>query len=121
MIRNDPPTHKGSAPIYQSHMASHDAKQIKTRKGDVLLPRLRSGHHPSLQQCLPRLDPPQYPICLNCRLNEQDLHHWLCEFPATMTIRQRVLGNYKGFLEWLAIQPVDVVTFARKTLVNLDA
>ena len=34
---------------------------------------------------------------------------------------QRVYGYHQGSLEWLATRPGDVVAYARKTLVNLDA
>ena len=65
--------------------------------------------------------PSQDPICPNCQLDEQDLHHWLCECPALITMRLRVFGFHQELLEWLATRPGDVVAYARKTLVNLDA
>ena len=120
-IRDDLPTHQRVAQVYQHQKASRDSKQLKTRKDDVLLARLRSSHQPSLHHYLYRLDPTQDPVCLSCRLDEQDLNHWLCECPAGDVIRQGVFGNHKGFLEWLATRPGDVVAYARKTLVNLDA
>ena len=83
--------------------------------------RLRFGNNPSPHQYLHRLNPPQDPICLKCHLDEQDLHHWLCECPAGTAIRQQVFGNHKGSLEWLATRPGDVVACARKALVNLDS
>ena len=98
---------------------SHDTKQINNRKDDIFVARLRSGHHPSLRQYLNRLNLSQDPISPNCRLEVQDLRHWLCECPATMTIRQRMFGNHQGSLEWLATRLEDVAPFARKTLVNL--
>ena len=101
-ICDDPLTHECVVLIYQHQKASRYAKQIKNRKDDVLLARQRSGHHPSLQQYLHRLDPSQDPICPKCRLDEQDLHHCLCECPATTIIRQQVFGNHKRFLECLA-------------------
>ena len=103
-------------------LALRDTKQINNRKDDVLLARLKFGHHPSLKQYLHhRLDPSQDPICPNCHLEEKDLHHWLCECPASITMRLRVFGFHQGSLEWLATRPGDVVAYARKTLVNLDA
>ena len=51
----------------------------------------------------------------------QDLFHWLCKCPALMIIRQRVVGNHQGSLDWLANRPGDLVTYTRKTLVNFDA
>ena len=62
-IRNDPPTHESVTLIYQHQKASCDAKQINNRKDEVLLARLRSDRHPSLNQYLHRLDSSQDPIC----------------------------------------------------------
>ena len=121
LIRDALPTHEPVALIYQHRRISRDLKHINNRKDGVLLERLRSGHHPSLRQYLNPLDPSQDPVCPNCRLEVQDLPQWLCECPATITIRQRVFGNHQGSLEWLATRPGYVVAFARKTLVNLDA
>ena len=51
-IRDAPPIHERVAFVYQHRRVSRDAKQINSRKDDVLLSRLRSGHHPSLKQYL---------------------------------------------------------------------
>ena len=56
-IRDAPPTHKRVASVYQHRRVSRDAKQINNRKDNVLLARVRSGHHPFLKQYLHRLDP----------------------------------------------------------------
>ena len=116
-----PQTHERVAAVYHHQRVSRDTKQVNNRKDDVLLTRLRSGHQPSLKQYLRRLDSSQDPICPNCYLEEKDLHHWLCECPASITMRLRVFGFHQGSLEWLATRPGDVVAYARKTLVNLDA
>ena len=120
-IRNNPPAHEHIALIYKHQKASCDAKQITNTKDEVLLARLRSGHHPFLQQYLHCLDTPEDPTCSKCPLAEQDLHHWLCDCPAITTTRIQVFGNHKGSLEWLATRPGDVVAYARKTFVNLEA
>ena len=104
-IRDAPPTLEQVAAVYYHWRVSRDTKQINNRKNDVLLSRLRSSHHPSLKQYLRRLDLSQYPICPNCRLEEQDLHHWLCECPALIAMRKRVFGYHQGPLEWLSTRP----------------
>ena len=86
-IRDNPPAHERVALIYKHQKASRDAKQIKNRKDEVLLASLRSGHHPSLQKYLQRLDPAKDPNCPKCRLAEQDLYHWLCDCPAITVLR----------------------------------
>ena len=64
-IRDAPSTHERVAAVYHHRRVSRDVKQINNRKDDVLLDRLRSGHHPSLKQYLHGLDPSQDPICPN--------------------------------------------------------
>ena len=49
-IRDVPPTHEWVAAVYKLRKVSRDVKQITNRKDDVLIARLRSGHHPSLKQ-----------------------------------------------------------------------
>ena len=73
-----------------------------TRKDDVLLARLLSGQHPFLHQYLHQLDQSQYAICPKCCLDEQDLYHWLWKCPAGDAMRQKVFGNHRGSLKWLA-------------------
>ena len=120
-IRDASPTHERVAAVYKLRRVSRDVKQITNRKDDFLIARPRSGHHPSLKQYLHRLDPSQDPICPNCRQEEQDLVHCLRDCPALLSVRQRVFGCHQGSLEWLVTRPEDVVAYARKTLVNLDA
>ena len=52
--------------VYKHRRVSRDAKHINNRKDDVLMARLRSGHHPSLKQYLHPLNPSQDPTCPNC-------------------------------------------------------
>ena len=120
MIRDTPPIYERVAAVYKHRRVSWDAKQINNEKNDVLIARLRSGHHPSLKQYLHWLDPSQDPTYPNCCQEQQDLLHWFCDCPALITMRQ-VFGCHQGSLEWLATRPGDVVAYARKTLVNLDA
>ena len=101
-IRDAPPTHERVAAVYKLRNVPRDVKQITNRRDDVLIARLRSGHHPSLKQYLHRLDPSQDPICLNCQEEEQDLVHWLRDCPALSSVRQRGFGCHQGSLEWLA-------------------
>ena len=121
IIRNSPPTHERVASVYKHRRVARDAKQINNRRDDVLIARLRSGHHPSLKHYLHRLDPAQDPTCPNYRREEQDLLHRLCNCQPLTTVRKQVFGCHQGSLEWLATRPGDVVAYARKTLVNLDA
>ena len=114
-------THKWVAAVYKLRSFHRDVKQITNRRDDILIAHLWSGHHPSLKQYLHRLDPSQDPICPNCQEEEQDLVHWFRDCPALSSVRLQVFGCHQGSLEWLATRPGDVVAYARKTLVNLDA
>ena len=104
-IRDAPPIHERVAAVYKHRRVSRDVKQITNRKDDVLIARLRFGHHPSLKQYLHRLDPSQDPTCPNCRQEEQDLVHWLRDCPALLSVWQRVFRCHQGSLEWLASRP----------------
>ena len=119
-IRDAPPIHERVAAVYKHRRVSRDVKHINNIKDDVLIARLRSGHHPSLKQYLHRLDPSQDPNCPNCCEEEQDLIHWLPDCPALLSVR-RVFGCPQGSLEWLATRPGNVVAYERKALVDLDA
>ena len=77
-IPDDPPSHKCVAQVHQHQKASRDSKQIKNRKDDVLLARLRYGHHPSLHQYLHRPDQTQNQILPSCRPDERDRNHNKC-------------------------------------------
>ena len=120
-IRDATPIHERVASLHKHWRVSRDAKQINSRKDDVLIACLRSGHHPSLEQYLHWLDPSQDPSCANCCQEEQDLLHWISNCPALLTVRQRMFGCHQGSLQWLPTQPGNVVAYKRKTLVNLDS
>ena len=74
-VRDAPSTHERVAAVYKLRSFHRHVKQITNRRDDVLIARLRSGHHPSLTQYLHRLDPSQDPICPNYQEEEQDLVH----------------------------------------------
>ena len=100
-ICDSPQIHERVASVYKQRRIAPDAKQINSKRDDVLIARLQSGHHPSLKPYLHRLDSSQDLTCPNCRQEEQDLLHWLCECPALTTMRQQVFGCHQGSLEWL--------------------
>ena len=56
-ICDTPSIHERAASVYKHRRVSQDAKQFSNRKDDILIARLRSGHHPSLKQYLHQLDP----------------------------------------------------------------
>ena len=121
LIRDGPPSHARTSEIYQHHKTSTDLQQIKSHRDNVLITRIRSGHHLSLKARHHRIDLAIDPTCPLCQQAEHILQHWLLECPEGDDIRQRVFGNHQGSLKWLATRPGDVIAFARKTLADLDA
>ena len=113
-------THDRTKEIYSHYRPSIDAKQITKRADEVLLARLRAGHHPALQVYLHHLDSDVDPKCPSCNEDQHTLQQWLISCPAGERIRQKMFGYHRGRLEWLATHPKTVVAYARKTLVNLD-
>ena len=113
-------THDRTKEIYSHYRPSIDAEQITKRADEVLLARLRAGHHPSLRAYLHRLDPDVDPTCPSCNKDQHTLQHWTISCPAGERIRQQMFGYHRERLEWLATHLKTVVAYARKTLVNLD-
>ena len=75
-------THDRIKVIYNHYRPSIDAEQITKRADEVLLARLRTGHHPALQAYLHRLDPDVDPSCQSCNEDQHTLQHWLMSSPA---------------------------------------
>ena len=97
-IRNDPPTHESVTWIYQHQKASCDAKQINNRKDEVLLARLRSDRHPSLNQYLHRLDSSQDPICPKWRNIRNQRFRWTKSL--LLAMRMSCCYNHKTTSVW---------------------
>ena len=74
---------------------------ITSRSEQVLLARLRAGHHPELWTYKHRLNPAEDPTCPRCMEADAegtlmkplclDVDHWL-DCPATMEQRMRTFG-----------------------------
>ena len=57
LFRDDPPSHAHTSKIYQHRKTSTDLQQIQSRRDDVLIAWLRSGHHLSLKAHHHCIDP----------------------------------------------------------------
>ena len=121
LFHDSPPSHTRTSKIYQHHKTSTDLQQIKSCRDDVLIARIYSGHHLPLKVHHHQTDPEIGPVCPSCQQAEHTLQNWLLECPAGDAIRQSVFGNHQWSLKWLATQSGDVIVFARKILVDLDA
>ena len=82
-IRDPPISHDRIRATYNGYSKRRDAEEITNRGDQVLLARLRSGHHPALRGYLHRLDPDVDPTCPKCRLADQTLELWLLDCPGT--------------------------------------
>ena len=119
---DDPSSHVRTSNIYQHRKASTNSQQLQSRsRDDVLIARLRSGHHVLLKAHHHRIYPEIDLTCPSCQQTDHTLQQWLIECPAGDAIRQQVFGNHQGSLKWLLNRPGEVIAFERKTLVDLDA
>ena len=121
LFRDGPPLHARKTKIYEDRKTSTDLQQIKICRDDVLIARFCFWHHLSLKALYHRTDPEIDPTCPSYQQAEHTLQHSFLECPTGDAIRQRVFGNHQGSLKWLPSRPGDVIAFARKTLVDLDA
>ena len=101
-------------------------KLISNRKDQVLLARLRSGHHNGFKSYQHRLNEEEDPSCPRCTerslteevmqtVNLDTVEHWLgCD--ATAAARMKDFGRYKVGLDILTSDPRNSVAHARRTL-----
>ena len=115
-FKDPQPEHERVRKVYSQLSHSRDAEQLKSRSDQVLLARLRSGHHPGLRAYMHRLDPQIDEHCYICGEGQMNLEHWLICCPGISAERVALFGTHRGRLEWLCEEPLNVVTLARRTL-----
>jgi hypothetical protein len=107
--------HERTLSVYKN-LSQKKEKLITTRKDQVLLARIRSGHLMAFrwyQHFINKIDDPG---CMECGAAVQDMPHWLQSCPATLAARQRYFGDTTVDLGILTSDPVAVLAFARATL-----
>jgi ribonuclease HI len=109
-----PPVHSRTIQVYSKHSALRD-KSIVTRKDQVLLARLRSGHHLGLNETKHRYNNFEDPICSRCKLDIDDLEHWL-SCAGTAAARMKIFGTVEVDLSALTEFPAKSIALARQTL-----
>jgi ribonuclease HI len=110
--------HERTAKAY-AYFSKLREKQIKTRKEQVTLARIRSGHHKAFQEIHHRLDATVDPMCPKCEEDEHTLEHWMLHCDATMEAKQKLFGDdQKLGLGLLTKNPRDALTLARRTLLE---
>ena len=115
VVRDDPKSHPMSAEIYAG-ISSQKEKQTRSRNDQVLLARIRSGHHWYFQSYHNKIDSDHDPSCRECGAACHDVEHWLCHCPAKSHLRQRVFGDTAVELGILTSDTTLAIAFARAAL-----
>ena len=117
--------HQRTRQVYSCKSKQKD-KLIRNRSEQVLLARVRSGHHPALGTYKHRLNPAEDPSCPRCMEADVDgsmpkphaldnVEH-LLECPGTAELRMRTFGRVDVGLGILTEDPRGSATLARRTL-----
>ena len=116
-IKGKPIDHARTAEVYSNFSLSRE-QMIKTRKDQVMLARIRSGHSLLFREYKHRIGNTIAPHCIRCSDNQPDnLEHWLkCD--GTLEARVRIYGFHKIELSDLTKWPRESVALARSTLLR---
>ncbi len=118
IITDAQPTHERTKAVY-SALSKEREKLIGSRADQVLLARLRSGHHMALRAYKHRIDSNTDPSCPRCEAPEHNLQHWLIECPGVLQVKQELFDEPVTGLETLTLHPKESVTLARRTLLGV--
>lgn len=112
----DPPgTHERTTEVYGA-LSKERESQIKIRRDQSILAKLRSGHYVGLREYQYRIGGAPDVICPLCGEEDQDLVHWMTQCPALVARRWELFGSDSGRLDCLTRHPLEVLTLARETL-----
>ena len=114
MIKDPPIQHERTAEVYSAYSSSREC-QIRSRRDQTLLAKLRTGKYKGLRAYKSLLDGSD-PTCPLCNQEPQDLQHWLQRCQATEKLRFNLFGLDSGGLDCLTKHPVQLVALARRTL-----
>ena len=107
-------THTRSLQVY-SKLSKRREEEITSRKDQVYLARLRSGHHLGLMKTQHRYNKDIDPMCRRCEEDIDDLEHWLrCD--GTAAARMEIFGYVGVELSALTESPQKILALARRTL-----
>ena len=114
-LKDPPGTHERMIEVYGA-LSKERESQIKTRRDQTLLAKLRSGHYVGLREYHHRIGGAPDATCPLCGEEDQDLVHWLTQCPALVARRWELFGSDSGRLDCLTRHPLRVLTLARETL-----
>ena len=114
-IKDDPPTHERTKAVYIAHSSKLD-RELPTRSDQVLLTRIRSGHHLAFRAYKHRLDDEIDPTCPRCDAPQHTLEHWLQDCQGVFAAKSELLEETEPGLEVLGTKPIRSTALARRTL-----
>ena len=114
-IKDDISSHQRTARVYSKYSKRKET-EVKTRADQVLLARIRSGHHWGLESYHKLVDADHNAKCEECGWELHDLEHWLCDCPATSHIRMKMFGTPNVSLDILTDDPLAAILFTRAAL-----
>ena len=109
-IRDPPITHERTRMVYAERPKPFEG----TRKEEVALARLRSGHSLYLAAYRHQVKQSDSPDCPRCGMEPETLHHFLCACPATRRLRSTIFGLDGPSLLSLCRDPVGVASYLRE-------
>ena len=116
LYKDPQPVHIRTKKVYAAYSKQKE-EDIKTRRDQTLLAKIRSGHTILFKAYHHRIDESVDPMCPLCNQDEHTLTHWMCDCAGTERKRYELLGpeDYDK-LESMTRFPTEVVALARETL-----
>ena len=87
---------------------------ITTQEDQVLLARVRSGHHLMFAETCNRYNSEESASYARCGDAKEDMKHWFMECPGTLEARQRTFGTTLMELPMLTEFPEKTLELAQK-------
>ena len=115
----DPPSsHERTREVYSKYSEEKE-KSVKNRDDQVLLARLRSGHHMWFMSYRHRIGKRDTAECERCGFGDDDVVHWLA-CPGTLAARTALFECSTVGLSILTEKPMESITLARRTLRDVE-
>lgn len=115
---DDPPTHVRTRKVY-SMLSKKKERTIDNRRDQVMLARIRSGHHMGFAEYRHRVDGKTNPTCNRCDDANDSVEHWLaCD--GTEAARANLFESCDVDLSILTDKPQECITLARRTLRDVE-
>ena len=116
VIKEDLSSHARTSLVYSKYSKKREAAEVLTRADQVLLARIRSGHHWAFGSYHKLVDDSYDASCKECGAELHDLEHWLCHCPASSHIRLKCFGTLDIGLDVLTNHPAAAILYTRAAL-----